>query len=168
MCRAAMLHVDPSMLQPVPFAWDEASKLKQELLQAADELEGQIGARRADGREALEEWRGAYAREFEHEHMATTTGDAQRIAAALRDCAELLHGLANLARKEEERRQALREWQTAHDAWEREQASHDGILGAVKDIGDFFTGDDEPKPPDLEPITPKPINVHAPSVGHRG
>jgi hypothetical protein len=159
-----MLHIDPSMLQDVPFAWDAASKLKQEFLRTADELEGQIGGRQADGHEALHEWRGGYAREFEHTHLAITTGDARQIAAVLRTCAEMLHELANLARKEQDRREAMRAWQVKHDAWQRDQADDGLATSFVKSI----VGDGEPKPPDLDPITPRHIEVNAPPVRHRG
>lgn len=159
-----MLHVNPSTMEDVPFAWGAAAKLKSRLVRAADELEGQIGARQADGREALEQWRGGYAREFEHEHLTATAGDARQIAAALRSCAELLHELADLARKEQERRVAMRAWQHEHDAWERDRAND----GLVTDLLKAVVGDDEPKPPDLDPITARHLEADAPSVRHRG
>ena len=76
----------------------------------------------------------------------------------------MLHELANLARKEQDRREAMRAWQTEHDAWERDQADDGLATSFLKSI----VGDGESKPPHLDPITPKHIEVNAPPVRHRG
>ena len=153
------------IMEDVPFAWDAASKLKQELLRAAGKLEGQIPRRNSYARHALEDWRGRYAHEFEVEHMAYTTGDAQRIATALQNCAEMVHELANLARQEQDRREIARAWKRKHDAWEADQAD-DSVLD---DLGDLLGGNDEPEPPDLPEIKPQTlVATSPPSCGERG
>lgn len=63
--------------------------------------------------------------------MATTTGDARRIAAELRRCAEMLHQLANLARKEQGRREIAREWKRKHDGAAAPIASFDQRLSKL-------------------------------------
>jgi len=151
-------------MEDVPFAWGAAAKLKQTLLRTASELEGQISSRKSYSRHALTDWRGRYADEFEHEHMAITVNDAERIAAELRNCAEMLHELANLAREERQRRLVAREWKIEHDKWEAEQAKDNFI----DDVGDVLGGDGEPQPPDLEEIIPQPMVATAPPCGTRG
>jgi hypothetical protein len=152
----------------VPFAWDAASRLKHSFLRAASELEDQIPRRNAYAAHAMRDWRGRYAKEFEGEHMAVTARDAHRIAAECRRCAAMLEQLAQLAREENERRALARAWEAEHKAWEREQASHHGISGAIADVGDALLGDDEPKPPELPEIKPHPLVSDAPGVGARG
>ena len=150
--------------EDVPFAWGAAAKLRQEFLRAAEELEGQVPSRNSYAQHALQDWRGRYAQEFEGEHMAITTGDARRIAAELRKCAQMLHELANLARKEQERRDVARAWQVKHDAWEREQ-SNDGF---GENLWDSIAGDDEPKPPEVPEIKPEALVAASPPVKDRG
>jgi hypothetical protein len=151
--------------EDVPFAWGAASKLKAEFKRAAEELEDQAGVFASASEQALEDWRGAFARDFRREHMRITRDDARRIAAELQKCATMLSQLANLARKEQDRREVAREWKREHEAWEREQ-SDDGL---GENIMDALGGDDEPKPPDLPEIKPEPLVATAPlSCGDRG
>jgi hypothetical protein len=152
----------------VPFAWDAASRLKHSFLRAASELEDQIPRRNAYAAHVMRDWCGRYAEEFEGEHMAVTARDAHRIAAECRRCAAMLEQLAQLAREEQQRRELARAWEAEHEAWEREQASHHGIAGAIADVRDGLLGDDEPKPPDLPEIRPHPLVSDAPRVGARG
>jgi hypothetical protein len=149
--------------EDVPFAWDAASKLKRLFLRTADELEEQIPRRGSYGQHAKRDWRGRYANEFDN-HMSITTGDAGRIAAELRKCAQMLHELTQLAREEQQRREIARAWKVKHDAWEADQAN-DNVLD---DLGDLLGGDDEPKPPDLPEIKPQPLVAEAPPTGERG
>ena len=150
--------------QPVPFAWDAASALKDTFLRAASELEAQIGERTSYAEEAKRDWRGRYAQEFESEHMAAMRGDAHKLAAACRTCAAMLEQLADRARQEQERRDLALAWKHEHDAWEREQADRNLLEKAA----DLLGGDDEPKPPDLPEIRPHPLVPDAPSIGARG
>jgi hypothetical protein len=162
-CAAAMLNLG-TYETDVDFAWEAASRLKHSFLRAASELEGQIPRRNAYATHAMRDWRGRYAKEFEREHMAVTARDAHRIAAECRRCAAMLEELAQLAREEQERRELARAWKVEHDAWKHEQAD-DNFLD---DVGDFFGGDDEPKPPDLPEIKPHPHIAHAPGISARG
>ncbi len=150
--------------EDVKFAWDAASRLKHSFIRAADELEAQIPRRSSYAQHAKRDWRGTYAEQFEGEHMPITIGDARKIAAECRRCAQMLEQLSQLAREEQERRELAREWKREHDAWERDQAD-DNILD---DVVDIVGGDDEPKPPDLPEIKPHPLVAKAPPVGDRG
>jgi len=150
-----------TITEDVDFAWGEASSLRQELLRGAMELEQQAKQRSILAADAKEDWRGRYVSVFERQHMRCTIDDGFSIASALRDCAEMLHELAQLAREENKRRALARAWKAEHDEWER---THDGgPLG----LGDLFTGDDEPKMPDLPEIIPHPLVADAPSCGSR-
>jgi hypothetical protein len=148
----------------VDFAWQAASRLKHSFLRAASELEDQIPRRHAYAEHAMRDWRGRYAQEFESEHMAATAGDARRLAAECRRCADMLEELAQLAREENERRKLARAWEAEHKAWEREQA-HRNLIEAV---GDGLFGDDEPKPPDLPETKPHPRVAQDPGIRARG
>jgi hypothetical protein len=150
--------------EDVPFAWGAAAKLRQQFTKTAAELRDQAGHRKALAAGAKEDWRGRYARLFESEHMAITIGDANRIAEACDACEKMLGQLVNLAREEQQRRETARAWKTKHDAWVKEQ-SDDGI---GENIIDKLFGDDEPKPPDLEEIKPKPLQSPTPAVHDRG
>jgi hypothetical protein len=149
--------------EDVPFAWDAASKLKHAFLRTADELEEQIPRRSSYGQHAKHDWHGRYAKEFDG-HMSVTTGDAGRIAAELRNCAQMLGELAQLAREEQDRREIARAWKVKHDAWQADQAD-DNLLD---DIGDMLGDDDEPKPPEQPEIKPHPLVADAPPTGERG
>lgn len=148
----------------VDFAWEAASRLEHSFLRAASALEEQIPHRNADAAHAMRDWRGRYAHEFEHEHMAITARDARRIAAECRRCAEMLEQLAQLAREENHRRQLAREWEIEHRAWEREQAHRD----LFEKLGDLLGGDDEPEPPELPEVKPHPRVAIAPPIAARG
>ena len=77
----------------------------------------------------------------------------------------MLSQLANLARKEQDRRDVAMVWQREHEAWEREHVDDDFI----DDLGDVLGGSDEPKPPDLPEIKPEPLVAEAPPrCGDRG
>ena len=128
--------------EDVPFAWAAAERLATELRGSARVCEGQIPHRNAIAEQAQEEWRGAYAGKFS-ERMETCTGDAGRLADAMRRAADILDELIQLAREEQTRREQARAWELEHDAWEREQEDR----SIAEKVGDFFGGDDEPKPP---------------------
>jgi hypothetical protein len=147
--------------EDVEFAWGEASALRQEMLRAATELEHQAKARSTLAADAKEDWHGRYVSVFERQHMRCTVDDGFAIASELRNCAKMLHQLAQLAREENKRRALARAWKDDHEHWER---THDGgPLG----LGDLLTGDDEPKMPDLPEIIPHPLVASSPPVGSR-
>jgi hypothetical protein len=162
-CATAMLDLG-TYDRDVDFAWDAASSLKHSFLRAASELEDQIPRRHAYATHAMRDWRGRYAKEFEGEHMAATTGDARRIAAECRRCAEMLEELAQLAREENHRRALARAWEAKHKAWDQEHA-HRNLLEMA---GDLIGGDGEPKPPDLPETKPHPRVANAPGISARG
>jgi hypothetical protein len=149
--------------EDVPFAWDAASKLKHAFLRTAEALEEQIPRRSSYGHHAKHDWQGRYAKVFDGD-MSVTTGDAGRIAAELRHCAQMLGELAQLAREEQHRREIARAWKVKHDAWKADHADDD----LIDDIGDLLGGDDEPKPPDLPEIKPHPRVAEAPPTRDRG
>jgi uncharacterized protein YukE len=146
----------------VKFAWGPAAALSAQLRRAARTLDDSLPRIGAAALHAKQDWHGAYARRFD-DHMTKCTTDARRFAAAMEDAAQTLDELADLAHKEQQRREIARAWKVRHDEWERH---HGGIVNAVKDL---VTGDDdpEPKPPDLPEITPHPRVAHAPASSGR-
>lgn len=138
------------------FAWSAAEQLGRNLRATASVCDAQIPHRDAIAAAARQEWRGVFAEKFD-ERTRICTGDAHRLATALRDAAATLDELVRLAREEQARRDEAQAWQVRHDAWEREQ--EDRSIG--EKIGDFLGGDDEPEPPTLTPhsepvLTAKP------------
>jgi hypothetical protein len=149
-----------AITEDVKFAWGEASALRHEMLRAATELEQQARARSTLAADAKEDWHGRYVSVFERQHMRCTIEDGFAIASELRNCAKMLHELAQLAREENRRRALARAWKDEHDEWER---THDsGFLG----LGDL-NGNEEPKMPDLPEIVPQPLVASSPPVGSR-
>jgi len=141
--------------EDVPFAWAAASALAMELRSAASACEGQISRRTTLANHAAAEWRGRYARQFA-DRMRLCTGDAQRLAAALREAANQVDELARLAREEQDRRERARQWQ-------REQENEDFL----DQVGDFLFGEDD-LPPVPDPVTPPRYTSPAPISASRG
>jgi uncharacterized protein YukE len=148
--------------EDVKFDWDTARQLSTQLRTAAAELDGQIPHRNAIAQHAKREWRGRYAGKFT-DRMSICTGDAARLADALRRAANQLDELSQLAHEEQHRRELARAWKVEHDAWEEHQ-KHRGVL---EQVGDFFGGDDEPKPPVGPPKTVPTYTIEAPTAGSR-
>ena len=140
--------------EDVPFAWSAATRLAAELRSSAYALEGQIPRRGAIAGQAATEWRGLYARQFA-ERMRICTGDAQRLATALRQAADQVDELAKLAREEQARREKARQWQQEQD--------DEGVL---EKVGDFLFGEDD-LPPIPDPITPPTYTAAAPVTTSR-
>ena len=141
--------------EDVPFAWSAATRLAAELRATAAACEGQIGRRNAVAGQAAAEWRGLYARQF-GDRMRICTGDAQRLATALRQAADQVDELARLAREEQDRREKARQWQAEHD---------DEDL--LQKVGDFLFGEDD-LPPIPDPVTPPTFTSPAPISTARG
>jgi uncharacterized protein YukE len=135
--------------EDVPFAWSAATRLAAELRAAADTCEGQISRRTTIAGQAATEWRGLYARQFS-DRMRICTGDAQRLALALRQAADQVDELARLAREEQDRREKARQWQAEQD--------DEGLL---EKVGDFIFGEDD-LPPIPDPVTPPTFTTPAP------
>ncbi len=127
--------------QDVPFDWAAAERLAAELRSTASTLSSQIPSRNSFAHGALEEWRGVFSREFAG-RMRTCSGDATRLSSAMEVAANQVDELARLAREEQDRREAAREWKREQD--------NEGIL---EKVGEFFTGDDD-KPPVPPPVQP--------------
>lgn len=140
--------------EDVPFDWGAAGRLAAQLRASAEECEGQISRRTAVANLAAEEWRGLYARQFAG-RMRICTGDAQRLAAAMRQAANQVDELSRLAREEQERREKAR-------AWQRQQQDE----GVLEQIGDFIFGEDD-LPPVPDPVTPPVYTSPAPVTAGR-
>jgi uncharacterized protein YukE len=141
--------------EDVPFAWSAATRLAGELRAAAATCEGQISRRTTIAGQAATEWRGLYARQFT-DRMRICTGDAQRLATALRQAADQVDELARLAREEQDRREKARQWQREQD--------DESVLDKV---GDFLFGEDD-LPPIPDPVTPPTFTTAAPISTARG
>jgi len=148
-----------SIKDDVKFAWGPAAALSAQLRRAARTLDDSIPRMSAAAHHARHDWHGAYARKFD-DHMRKCTTDARRFAAAMEEAADTLDELADLAHKEQKRREVARAWEAKHREWE---THHHGWLG----IPAFLAGGDEPKPPDLQEIRPHPRVAHAPSSSGR-
>ena len=125
----------------MPFDWDGATRLAAELRAAATTLDGQIPDRDSYAQDALRDWRGEFAGQFGG-RMQTCTGDAGRLSDAMRLAANQVDELARLAREEQDRREAAREWKREHDN-----------KGFLDKASDFVFGDDDvpPIPPPVQP-----------------
>ena len=139
----------------VRFAWSAAERLAAQLRAAASVCQGQVAHRIQIAGQASQEWRGVYAEEFAV-RVRTCIGDAQRLAAAMRQAADQVDELRRLAREEQTRREQAREW-------ERQQNS-EGVLETIKE---FFTGEDD-KPPIPRPVEPPRYTSQVAAPGSRG
>lgn len=144
----------------VPFAWGPAGSLSAQLRRSARQLDNRVPRLESAAQHAKVDFRGAYARKFDR-HMNKCTSDAAKISAALEEAAEMLDQLSKMASEEQERRKVAREWKKKHDEWERNRDG--GPLQILKDLD----GTEEPKPPDLQEITPHPLVADAPDSGNR-
>ena len=145
--------------EDVVFAWTAAATLSAEMRATAAELEAQIPRRNSLAGDAKRDWRGVYSGKFD-ERMAICTGDAGRLATAMRDAADKLDELAVLAREEQDRRVMARAWKAEHDAWQREQDDR-GLFEKFTD-GVGITDIDEPVCPVGPPRTEPHHTIPAP------
>jgi hypothetical protein len=146
-----MADIDVSTLQPegpVPFDFDAASDLAARFRASAKLVTAQqLPRRRELARTARADWLGRYAELFDT-RMGQCTGDAERLAAAMRDAATKVDQLAQEARREQERRDRANEYLKEHAAWrERERERDDNLVVNVVSLGGAF--DDEPEMPDM-------------------
>jgi len=149
--------------EPIVFDFGAAEQLISAFDAAAERLRSQVPRRNGLARHARAEWRGAYAEKFDA-RMEVCVRDAERLADAMDTASSQVRELARLAREEQARRAAAREWKARHDAWEREQRSRSLFDQGV----DLIMGDDEPKPPNLVPARPPTIPIAAPAPQGRG
>ncbi|MGH2942721.1 MAG: hypothetical protein ACRDLN_08115 [Solirubrobacteraceae bacterium] len=134
--------------EDVRFNWEGATALEQELRTTAGTLDGQIPRRNSYAEDARDEWRGVYSRQFVG-RMRICTTDARRLSSAMELAANQLKELAEAARREQDRREAAREWKREQD--------NEGFLDKA---GDFLFGEDD-KPP-IPPPEPPPRFISAP------
>lgn len=144
--------------EDVQFDWLKAGDLASELRLTATELEFQVGERDTIRATARGGWQGRYGDEFDH-RVLTCAGDAGRFVTSLRNAATNLDSLAELARQEQDRRIAAREWEASqNDDGGGGFGLHtftDPIADGADAVDDFFTGEDDlpPPPPPYDPPT---------------
>ena len=161
-----MADIDVSTLRPegpVPFDFEAASDLAARFRASANLVTAQqLPRRRELARTARVDWRGRYADIFDT-RMGQCSGDADRLAEALRDAAAKVDQLAEEARREQQRRDRANEYLKEHAAWrEREHERNNDLLPEFLD----FSSHDEPEMPDMtgEPIS---LPVMDPSIRAR-
>lgn len=139
---------------PVPFDFDAARDLAAKLRSSANLVSSQqLPGRRELAGMARKDWRGNYADLFDT-RMTQCEGDAERLAAAMRDAATKVDRLVTEAEREQRRRDRANDYLRQHAAWRaREQDRNDNIVSNVLSLGGAF--DDEPEMPDMtgEPST---------------
>jgi len=138
--------------EDVPFNFAGAAELERELRTTAGTLDSQIPRRNSYARDARDEWRGVYSREFVG-RMKICTGDAKRLSAAIKLAANQVKELAERAQREQDRREAARAW--------KERQDNESGLNKLKDT---ILGEDD-KPPIGEPDPPKRFVVEASATG---
>ncbi len=141
--------------EDVTFDWARASELATELRSTANVLEYQVGERHRIHTAPRANWKGTYGDEFDG-RVTTCAGDASRLLASMREAARQLDEMARLAREEQDRRVAAREWVKNND---------DG--GFLDGVHDFVFGEDDVPPPP-PPVAPPTIGIEAPAPGSRG
>lgn len=145
--------------EDVVFNWEAADSLVAELRSTANVLERQIGERRQIAAGARTQWEGSYGEQFDG-RTNICTGDAQRFVTKMREAANGLQELADLAREEQDRREQAREWVAQQ---EDKNLVEEG-LDALQSV--FGFGEDVPPPP--PPRDPPNIPIHDPSSAPRG
>lgn len=126
--------------EDVPFNFGGAAELERELRATSSTLESQLPRRNSYARQAHDEWRGVYSRQFVG-RMRICTNDANKLADAMELAANQVKELAERAQREQDRREKAREWK------ERE----DNESGLNK-LGDAIFGEDDK--PDIPPPEP--------------
>ena len=143
--------------QDVQFDWTAAERLIARLRHTAEVLDAQVSARNAMAENALAEWRGVFAEEFVH-RMGMCGNDARRLADAMRHAAAALVELSARARREQQRREKLREW-------ERDRANKSFWEKVTDQVG--LTSYDDDLPPVAPPEPPHRYTATVVPVGPR-
>ena len=94
---------------------------------------------------ALGEFQGFFSQVFKR-NMQVASEDAAEFAAAFREAADEVDYLAEEARKEDERRKAVRDYASRHDSW-------------WEKLGDKILGDEEFDPSILPRATPPELSL---------
>ncbi len=139
--------------EDVKFNWDGAARLERELRSTATTLDSQIPRRNGYASDAREEWRGLYSRQFVG-RMEICSSDARRLSSAMELAARQVEQLAVAARREQDRREAAREWKREQD--------NESLLNKGKDF--LFGEDDKPPIPPPDP----PLNLLTPPTTATG
>ena len=139
----------------VPFDWAAADRLVTLLRRSAQTLAAQVPARNAMAEDARAEWRGAFAAEFER-RMAMSARDARMIADAMLLAAGQVGELSERARREQRRREVVREW-------ERDQANR----SIVEKFTDWSGLTDDELPPVAPAEPPHRYTATVDPVGRR-
>ncbi len=141
--------------EDVRFDWAGATRLSAELRSTATVLDSQVPRRNGAAQGAKAEWRGVFSEQF-LDRMRVCTTDAGRPAEAMRQAAADLDELATLARDEQDRRERARAWEAENDS-----------EGGLEKAWEWASGTDE-EPFSEPPITPKNVQVMAPTSSGRG
>ena len=139
--------------EDVRFDWVAADDLSAKLRSTATVLDEQGGTRTTSHDTARASWQGRYAVEFD-DRVSTCKGDASRFATSMRNAADDVDELARLAREEQDRRIAAREWIASQNDDDGGLFGGVPVLGDVEDaigdgldaVGDFVFGEDDVPP----------------------
>ena len=159
--------------EDVRFDWVAADDLSAKLRSTATVLDEQAASRTTSHDTARAVWQGRYAVEFD-DRVSTCTGDASRFATSMRGAADDVDELARLAREEQDRRVAAREWIASQNDDGGGLFGGVPVLGDVEDAigdgldaaGDFVFGEDD-VPPELSPVDPPNISIGDPGPATR-
>jgi uncharacterized protein YukE len=138
--------------EDVPFNFAGATALERELRATSSTLDAQMPRRNTYAREARDDWRGVYSRQFVG-RMRICTNDGHKLAQAMELAADQVKELAERAQREQDRREEARAW--------KERQDNESVLNK---IGDSLFGEDD-KPPVGEPEPPPRFVVEATATG---
>jgi uncharacterized protein YukE len=138
--------------EDVPFNFAGAAALERELRASSSTLDSQMPQRNTYARQARDEWRGVYSRQFVG-RMRICTSDGHKLAKAMELAANQVKELAERAQREQHRREEARAW--------KERQDHESGWNKLKDA--VFGEDD--KPPVGEPEPPPRYVVEASATG---
>lgn len=138
--------------EDVQFNQSDAESFASACTASATLLDDQCGDRSSWENTALEDFQGYFSEVF-RENAAVRAQDATNLADSLRKTAKAVRDVAEEARKEQERRQAARDWASRHDDW-------------WEKAWDFFFGEGDP-PPQGAQAQGVTIPADAPSTGSR-
>ncbi|QWC84613.1 hypothetical protein KLP28_13715 [Nocardioidaceae bacterium] len=144
----------------VPFDFEAADALIATCNSVAGDVEDHAQRWASSVTTACVEFRGAFARLFQS-NATTARGDADQLAAALRDMAGKAQGLRGKAEAEQQRREEAR-------AWYREKESLSGDLKGLAHNATFgLAFSDHEQPPPGPPDPPMPESVPQPPAAPR-
>lgn len=138
--------------EDVPFNFAGAAELERELRATAGTLDSQMPQRNSYARDARDEWRGVYSRQFVG-RMRICTSDGHRLSQAMELAANQVKELTERAQREQDRREEARAWKERQDN-----------ESALNKLGDAIFGEDD-KPPIPPPEPPARFVVAASCTG---